>query len=72
MGHPIVGDKLYQMGDAWFDAFTRRALTPAEQALLPCPRQCLHAASVELDGATFAAPFPSALLDAVSGAPSMP
>ena len=50
IGHPIVGDKLYQMGEAWFDAFTRFALSHDDKARLPCPRQCLHAERVELDG----------------------
>lgn len=48
VGHPIVGDKLYAMGDAWFDAWTGGtpidALPP-----LPWPRQLLHAESIELE-----------------------
>jgi 23S rRNA pseudouridine1911/1915/1917 synthase len=66
-GHPIVGDKLYQMGDRWFDAFTRRALNDDERALLPCPRQCLHAAQVELDGCVFVAPLPEDMRAALRG-----
>lgn len=58
VGHPIVGDKLYQMGDAWFDAFTRRALDDADRARLPTPRQCLHAERLVLDDDVFAAPMP--------------
>jgi len=58
VGHPIVGDKLYQMGDAWFDAFTRRALDDDARARLPTPRQCLHAERLVLDDDAFAAPMP--------------
>ena len=63
LGYPIVGDKLYAMGDAWFDAFTRRALTTEEHAALEHPRQALHAARITLDddGSTFAAPLPDEL-----------
>jgi 23S rRNA pseudouridine1911/1915/1917 synthase len=68
IGHPIVGDKLYQQGDAWFDAFTRYALTPEQRASLPCPRQCLHAERVVLDDVMFAAPLPADLRAAFSGA----
>lgn len=62
-GHPIVGDKLYAMGDAWFDAFTRRALRDDERAALDAPRQALHAARLTLldEGLTFEAPLPAAL-----------
>ena len=66
-GHPIVGDKLYQMGDAWFDAFTRRALSDDERARLPCARQCLHASRVELDDVTFTAPLPDDMQAAFVG-----
>jgi 23S rRNA pseudouridine1911/1915/1917 synthase len=42
LGHPIVGDKLYAMGDEFFDAFTRRAL--GERILeLEHDRHALHA-----------------------------
>ncbi len=58
IGHPIVGDKLYQMGEPWFDAFTRRQLTDVERARLPCPRQCLHAAAIALGSTRFEAPMP--------------
>jgi 23S rRNA pseudouridine1911/1915/1917 synthase len=67
VGHPIVGDKLYQMGEAWFDAFTRRALSPSDRARLPCARQCLHAARVELDGTSYAAPLPDDMSAALAG-----
>lgn len=42
LGHPIVADKLYAMGDAYFDAFTKRQ---DDQLLLQLahPRQALHA-----------------------------
>jgi 23S rRNA pseudouridine1911/1915/1917 synthase len=66
-GHPIVGDKLYQMGDAWFDAFTRRALSVEQRRQLPCARQCLHASFVELDGAVFRAALPDDLQSALAG-----
>jgi 23S rRNA pseudouridine1911/1915/1917 synthase len=59
VGHPIVGDKLYQMGDAWFDAFTRRALDDDARARLPTSRQCLHAERLVLDDDIFAAPMPA-------------
>ncbi len=61
IGHPIVGDKLYQMGEAWFDAWTRRALSDDERALLPCARQCLHAARLQLDDDVYEAPVPADL-----------
>jgi 23S rRNA pseudouridine1911/1915/1917 synthase len=72
IGHPIVGDKLYQMGDAWFDAWTRRALSDDERSRLPCPRQCLHASRVALDDDVFEAPLPAdlrAVFERVSSAP---
>jgi 23S rRNA pseudouridine1911/1915/1917 synthase len=59
VGHPIVGDKLYQMGDWWFDAFTRRALDDDARARLPTPRQCLHAERLVLDEDAFSAPMPA-------------
>jgi 23S rRNA pseudouridine1911/1915/1917 synthase len=59
IGHPIVGDKLYQMGEVWFDAFTRSALSDEQKALLTMPRHCLHAARVELDDEVYEAPLPS-------------
>jgi 23S rRNA pseudouridine1911/1915/1917 synthase len=67
VGHPIVGDKLYQMGDAWFDAFTRRALSTDERARLPCPRHCLHAARVRLGDEVFMAPLPDDMQAAFDG-----
>ncbi len=66
-GHPIVGDKLYQMGDAWFDAFTRRSLSPSDRARLPCPRQCLHAARLALDDVLFEAPLPADMRAVLAG-----
>lgn len=59
VGHPIVGDKIYQMGDAWFDAFSRRALSDDQRAALKTPRHCLHAERVTLDDETFVAPVPA-------------
>lgn len=51
-GHPIVGDKLYAMGEDFFDAFTQNT---ANMNLLPLPRQALHAKRLEfeLDGANY-------------------
>lgn len=65
-GFPLVGDKLYAMGDAWFDAFTRRALTEAQRAALDHPRQALHAAKLSWGRRTFVAPLPEEL-DALVG-----
>ncbi len=67
IGHPIVGDKLYQMGDPWFDAFTRRALSDADSAALPAPRQCLHAAVVVLDDTVLEAPLPALFGEVLAG-----
>lgn len=69
-GFPIVGDKLYAMGDVWFDRFTRRALAPEELALLDHPRQALHAERVTFtdDGLTFSSPLPEELASLVAGA----
>lgn len=61
IGHPIVGDKLYQMGEVWFDAFTRFALSDDDKNRLPSPRHCLHAARVDLDDETYEAPLPALL-----------
>lgn len=60
-GFPIVGDKIYAMGDAWFDAFTRFALTDEQKAALDHPRQALHCARVALDDEAFEAPLPDEL-----------
>ena len=51
-GYPIVGDKLYAMGEEFFDAYTKGE---ANLRLLPLPRQALHAHRVqlELDGDTY-------------------
>ncbi len=51
-GHPIVGDKLYSMGEAWFDRFTIVGM-PDDEAEQPAHgRQALHAtrAALELAG----------------------
>ncbi len=61
IGHPIVGDKLYQMGDVWFDRWTKRLLDDDERRRLPCARQCLHASRVALDDDVFVAPLPADL-----------
>lgn len=75
IGYPIVGDKLYAMGDPFFDAFTREGL-PVEGAPLEHPRHALHAyeASFVLQGAprVFRAPWPEelcALVPALRHAP---
>lgn len=60
-GFPIVGDKLYAMGDEWFDAFTRRALDEGQRAALEHPRQALHCARVSLEGEHFSAAWPDEL-----------
>jgi 23S rRNA pseudouridine1911/1915/1917 synthase len=60
-GFPIVGDKLYAMGDEWFDRFTRRALNDDERTALEHPRQALHCARVALDDAHFGAELPPAI-----------
>lgn len=60
-GFPIVGDKIYAMGDAWFDAFTRFALSDEQRAALEHPRQALHCARVALDEEAFEAPLPDEL-----------
>jgi 23S rRNA pseudouridine1911/1915/1917 synthase len=57
-GFPLVGDKLYAMGDAWFDAWTRGE---ADEAELEHPRHALHAARVALDDESFHAPLPADL-----------
>lgn len=63
-GHPIVGDKLYAMGDPYFDAFTRFAL-PADAPPLEHVRHALHAyeAQARIEGKVwrFRAPFPAEL-----------
>lgn len=64
-GFPIVGDKIYAMGDEWFDAFTRFALTDAQRAALEHPRQALHCARVALDDEAFEAPLPDELVTLV-------
>lgn len=61
-GYPIVGDKLYGMGDAYFDAFTK-GLEPPEGAKIAHTRHALHAwkLSFYLDGvrSQMAAPLPA-------------
>jgi len=65
IGHAIVGDKLYAMGDAWFDAYTRG---DADVSALEHARHALHAARLVLDdGERFSALVPEdlrALIDA--------
>ncbi|MBH2006869.1 MAG: RluA family pseudouridine synthase [Myxococcaceae bacterium] len=45
-GFPIVGDKLYSMGEDFFDAYTRGV---ADLSQLPLPRQALHARSIRFE-----------------------
>ena len=46
IGHPIVGDKLYEMGDEYFDQLSKRQeVCPKE---LAHPRHALHAARLRL------------------------
>ncbi|MBP48438.1 MAG: RNA pseudouridine synthase, partial [Myxococcales bacterium] len=47
-GHPIVGDKLYGMGDVWFDAYTRGEQPEPAPAT---PRHLLHAHVLDLGAA---------------------
>lgn len=62
IGHAIVGDKLYAMGDAFFDAYTRRD-PEEEMPELEHNRHALHAFRVafEYDGRNqiFTAPVPA-------------
>jgi 23S rRNA pseudouridine1911/1915/1917 synthase len=48
IGHPIIGDKLYQMGEDFFIRYCDGELTPEEEATLPCQRMLLHASSIEI------------------------
>lgn len=68
IGHAIVGDKLYAMGDVFFDAFTREGV-PDGGGGLEHFRQALHAyeASFELTGArrSFRAPLPQDIVGLV-------
>lgn len=60
-GHPIVGDKLYAMGDVWFDAFTREGV-PADGGGLDHARHALHAHCAVLpDDRRFVSPMPAEL-----------
>lgn len=70
IGFPIVGDKLYAMGDGFFDAFTRGGIPP-DGGGLDHERQALHAyeATFVLDGRkrVFRAPLPGDLRRLVPG-----
>lgn len=61
-GYPIVGDKLYAMGDEFFDAFTQNT---ADLSLLEHHRQALHAHCISFTFNnqlyTYTAPFPDDL-----------
>lgn len=63
-GFPLVGDKLYAMGDAWFDAYTRGEVESSDAAL-EHPRHALHAYELALDVGgrrhVFRAPLPDDL-----------
>ncbi|MBL4817916.1 MAG: RluA family pseudouridine synthase [Deltaproteobacteria bacterium] len=60
-GYPIVGDKLYGMGEAFFDAYTKHE---ANLTLLPLPHQALHAWKIRfcLDGVEYGFEAECALL----------
>jgi len=62
IGFPLVGDKLYGMGDVWFDKFTLDALDDDDWARLGHTRHALHAYQLTLsDGQRFTAPLPDDL-----------
>jgi 23S rRNA pseudouridine1911/1915/1917 synthase len=47
-GAPLVADKLYAMGDEWFDAFTRSEVDASDPDL-EHERHALHAAALEVE-----------------------
>lgn len=66
IGHPILGDKLYQMGEDFFLRYCDGLLSEEEQARYVWPRMLLHAESLSLtrpDGSrlTLHAPLPAEL-----------
>ena len=70
-GHPLVGDKLYHMGDAFFDAYSRGEADNTD-ARLEHPRHALHAYQVSWRDETgselcFRAPFPPELAALLPG-----
>ena len=70
-GHPLVGDKLYYLGDEFFDAYSRGDID-ALDSRLECPRHALHAYQVswKADDGTdrrFRAPFPGQLAALLPG-----
>lgn len=62
IGHPIVGDKLYAMGDGWFDKWTKGE---ADLDELELDRQALHAWRLELDDERYEAAAPRAITGAI-------
>jgi 23S rRNA pseudouridine1911/1915/1917 synthase len=48
LGHPILGDKLYHLGEEFFLKHCDGLLTEEERARCPWPRMLLHAAEVRL------------------------
>ena len=65
-GYPIVGDKLYGMGEPFFDALSEANATEAAvlKRELEHPRHALHAYAIQVAGLEtgfFAAPFPTRL-----------
>lgn len=74
-GHPLVGDKLYAMGDEWFDAYTRGEVS-SDDASLDHRRHALHAhaLAVSIDGRRyeFRAPLPSDLAGLVPDVDTAP
>ena len=63
-GFPIVGDKLYAMGEAFFDAYSKGE---ANLRLLPLSRQALHAQKIQFDleGKTYLFESNNAYFDAL-------
>lgn len=49
MGHPLVGDKMYGVGDSVFLTFLETGITPELLVHLLLPRQALHAASIRFE-----------------------
>lgn len=68
-GTPILGDKLYQAGDAYFSRWSADPVTTTLQTPLATPFHCLHAWQLTLPIAgetpTFIAPLPQHFFDAM-------
>lgn len=74
-GHPLVGDKLYHLGDAFFDAYSKGDVA-VDDARLEHRRHALHAyrARWRLDERRFqfCAPFPNELRTLMPGVEQSP